>query len=286
MIPVAGAMLAGGILLMLSPWLWPRGGAGERASREAGRVRRLLDAAGFAHAPAGRLVAVAVVSGALLASAAWLTTSLPAVSLLAAVVGGCAPRAWLHARVRRLRRTRRTLWPDVCELLVASVRAGMPLPEAVASLGVVGPQPLRAAFARFAADLSASGHFDSAAVRLKASLADPVADRIVETLRMARQVGGTELTTVLRALAGSVRADATLRGEVEARQSWIRGAAVLGVVAPWVVLILLASRPEGATAYASAEGVVLILSGAAVSLVAYRLMIRLGRLPEPQRWFG
>jgi tight adherence protein B len=103
---------------------------------------------------------------------------------------------------------------------------------------------------------------------------------------MARQVGGTELTAVLRALATSVRADAALRAEVESRQSWIRGAAVLGVAAPWVILALLAMRPEGAKAYGSAEGIALILAGAAVSFVAYRVMIRLGRLPEPRRWFG
>ena len=115
---------------------------------------------------------------------------------------------------------------------------------------------------------------------------ESVNDRIVETLRMARQVGGTELTSVLRALSASVRAEAALRSEVEARQSWIRGAAVLGVTAPWAILALLALRPEGARAYGSAEGLVLILGGAAVSFVAYRLMLRLGRLPEPRRWVG
>ena len=82
-----------------------------------------------------------------------------------------------------------------------------------------------------------------------------IRDRIIETLRMARQVGGTELTPVLRALAASVRADTALRAEVESRQSWIRGAAVLGVAAPWIILSLLAMRPEGAEAYGSPEGV-------------------------------
>ena len=99
-------------------------------------------------------------------------------------------------------------------------------------------------------------------------------------------MGGTELTTVLRALSSSVRADAALRAEVEARQSWVRGAAVLGVTAPWVILGLLALRPEGAQAYGSPEGVVLIVVGAVMSVVAYRVMIRLGRLPEPRRWFA
>ena len=186
----------------------------------------------------------------------------------------------------RLRKARRGLWPDVCDLLIASVRAGMSLPDAVAGLAESAPAALRPAFAMFGRDLAASGHFDSSALRLKTTLADPIADRIIETLRMARQVGGTELTAVLRALSASVRADAALRAEVEARQSWIRGAAVLGVIAPWVILAMLAMRPEGAEAYGSAEGVALIVAGAAVSLVAYRLMMRIGRLPEPRRWFG
>lgn len=285
MIVVLGGLLAAGILLSLAPWLWPVE-EGRGAEPSDGRLRRLLDAAGFAHAPSGRLPVVATATGATAAAIGWLGTGVLVLAVLAGTAGVMAPFAWLRARARRLRRSRRVLWPDVCELLVASVRAGMPLPESVAALATSGPPALRPAFVQFAADLSASGHFDSAALRAKAAIGDPVGDRIIETLRMARQVGGTELTTVLRSLAASVRADAALRGEVEARQSWIRGAAVLGVVAPWVVLALLATRPEGARAYASVEGVILILGGAGVSVVAYRLMMRLGRLPEPQRWFG
>lgn len=230
---------------------------------------------------------MAALACALVASAlAWLITQVAPLAFVAAVVGALAPFTWLRARRAQLVRTRRALWPDVCDLLIASVRAGMTLPEAIASLGSAAPAPLRPAFAAFASDISASGHFDSAAQRLRSALADPVGDRIIETLRMARQVGGTELTPVLRALATSVRADAALRAEVESRQSWIRGAAILGVSAPWVILALLALRPEGARAYSSSEGVVLIFVGAAVSIVAYRVMMRVGHLPEQRRWFG
>ncbi len=285
MIVLCGAMLAAGILLALAPWLWPSSAREARAGRE-GVVRRLLDTAGYAHSPTGRFAAVSAGAASVIGSLAWLATSLPVVALLAVLFGAAAPTLWLRSRARRRRRSRRAMWPDVCEQLIASVRAGMALPEALASLSAVGPAPLRPAFARFSADFSASGHFDSAALRLKASLGDPIADRIVETLRMARQVGGTELTTVLRSLAASVRADSALRGEVEARQSWTRGAAVLGVAAPWLVLVLLATRPEGAKAYGSAEGMLLVIAGAVVSAVAYHLMMRVGRLPEPQRWFG
>jgi tight adherence protein B len=282
---VWGAVLAAGLLLTLSPWLWPM-----RAERvpvvAGGRISDLLESAGLARMSPGAVVIVSVCGALVAAALAWLVAQVAALSLVAAVAGAIAPFAWLRARRSRLVRTRRGLWPDVCDLLIGSVRAGMSLPDAVASLADSAPAELRPAFAGFSRDIAASGHFDSSAQRLKVALADPVADRIIETLRMARQVGGTELTPVLRALAGSVRADTALRSEVESRQSWIRGAAVLGVAAPWVILALLAMRPEGAEAYASSEGIVLILVGAAVSFVAFRVMIRLGRLPEPRRWFG
>jgi len=281
---VWGAVLAAGLLLALSPWVWPR--RASRPVRERGALDDLMDAAGLAHVPAKVPIAVAMLLAAASAAVAWLAVPVPALAGLAALAAGTTPFLWLRGRRLRLLRLRRGLWPDVCDLLIASVRAGMSLPDAVASLQGSAPPPLRPAFSAFALDLAASGHFDSSASRLKVALSDPIADRILETLRMARQVGGTELVPVLRALAASVRADAAVRAEVEARQSWIRGAAGLGVVAPWVILALLAMRPEGARAYSSPEGVALILAGAAVSFVAYRIMIRLGRLPEPRRWFG
>jgi tight adherence protein B len=282
---VLGGVLAAGILLAISPWLWPRR-APRSETAEPTAVGRLLESAGYAHVSVRVVVIITLLTAAAAASATWLSISVPAVAVVGGAGGALAPFLWLRARRGRLARQRRGLWPDVCDLLIASVRAGMSLPDAVGSLETSAPGPLRPAFAAFARDLAASGHFDSSVSRLKTALADPVADRIVETLRMARDVGGTELVPVLRALAASVRADAALRAEVEARQSWIRGAAVLGVVAPWVILALLAMRPEGAKAYSSPEGVALVVGGAAVSFVAYRVMLRIGRLPEPRRWFG
>ena len=282
-----GAVLAAGVLLTVSPWLRPRRAPGrhEPADRPS-RLTELLAGAGFAHLPPAMLSVACLGLAVVAAAAVWLATGVPVIALVAALAAGALPVVWLRGRSRSLRRARRMLWLDVCDLLIASVRAGLSLPDAVATLATSAPAAVRPAFAAYASDLAASGHFDTSILRVKATLADPVADRIVETLRMAREVGGTELVPVLRSLSSGVRADATVRAEAEARQSWVRGAAVLGVVAPWVVMILLAIRPEGARAYSSPEGVVLIVVSAAVSVVAFRLMLRLGRLPEPRRWFG
>lgn len=280
-----GALLGAGLLLVASPWLWPPRAPASAPSRR-GRAGRLLAAAGYAHVSPGAVPSACIAGAVIAAAIAWLVTAVPVFALLCAAAGAALPVMWLQGRRRRMLRARRALWPDVCDLLIASVRAGLALPDAVASLGSSAPAALRPAFAAYVLDLAASGHFEASIERLKATLADPVADRIAETLRMARQVGGTELVPVLRSLSSAVRAEAALRAEVEARQSWIRGAAVLGVVAPWVILVLLAMRPEGSRAYASPAGVVLILVGAVVSVVAFRIMVQIGRLPEPRRWFG
>ncbi|REJ04360.1 type II secretion protein F [Microbacterium bovistercoris] len=280
-----GAMLAAGLVLVASPWLWPAGARRERPPRD-GALLRLLGESGYGRTSPRTLIAVMIAAALGAAAIAWLLTSLPVLGVLAGLAGAVAPVLYLRGRRLRLRKARRQLWPDVCDLLVAAIRVGLSLPDAVASLADTAPQAVRPAFAVFARDLRATGRFETSLDRLKSTLADPIADRIVETLRMARQVGGTELTGVLRALSSSVRADAALRGEVEARQSWIRGAAVLGSVAPWVILALLAMRPEGARAYSTPEGVMVICVGAIVSVLAYRIMLRIGRLPEPGRWFG
>lgn len=283
---LVGATLAAGLLLSVSPWLWPHREKTHRAPARDGWLARLIDEAGYASVEQRTIVVVIVAFAIGGAAIAWLVTAIPVLAILAAIAAAFAPIAFLRSRRLRLLKARRQLWPDVCDLLIAAIRVGLSLPDAVASLAESAPPMVRPAFAVFARDLHATGRFETSIDRLKATVADPIADRIVETLKMARQVGGTELTGVLRALSASVRADAALRGEVEARQSWIRGAAVLGVIAPWVILGMLALRPEGAEAYASAEGVLVICVGAVISVIAFRIMVRIGRLPESRRWFA
>ncbi|MEY2849832.1 MAG: hypothetical protein RI885_2499, partial [Actinomycetota bacterium] len=170
--------------------------------------------------------------------------------------------------------------------LVSGVRSGLALPDSVVTLAHTGPPAVREAFAGFERTYRATGSFGLSVDELKEAIADPVADRVLETLRMSREVGGSELTTVLRNLSSYLRQDAAIRAEVEARQSWVINAARLGVAAPWIILLLLSTRPEAAAAYNSSGGVVLIVGGLALSVVAYRIMIGIGRMPTERRWFG
>jgi tight adherence protein B len=118
---------------------------------------------------------------------------------------------------------------------------------------------------------------------LKDDLADPVGDRVCETMRVAREVGGSDLGTVLRTLSELLRADARTRSELETRQGWVVNAARLAVAAPWIVLLLLGTQSTTLQAYNSASGIVLLGVGAVVCIVAYRIMLRIGQLPEERR---
>lgn len=285
MILVWGCVLGSGLVLLLAPFVWPAGLAPERTGAGE-RMRIRLVQGGLRSVPVPAFLVLSMIVGVASAALVQGIFAVLALSAVAGLAGLILPWMIVSWRAAARRRANRTVWPDVVDHLVSALRSGLALPDSVSSLAQAGPLATRMAFTQFEREYRASGNFSYCVDELKRSLADPVADRILETLRMAREVGGSDLTRVLRSLAAWLRQDAAVRLEVEARQSWVVNAARLGVAAPWIILILLASRPEAAIAYNTATGMVVIMSGLALSVVAYRIMIILGRLPEERRWFS
>lgn len=249
----------------------------------ADRLRDDLAQAGWARISVARLGIVGIVCGALGAFVALGLTAVPALGLMAGA--GCAylPVAIVRARARHRRKQLRDVWPDVVDHIASAVRAGMALPESLAQLAIRGPEELRPVFADFAQDYRTTGRFHDCLDALKARLSDPVADRLIESLRIAREVGGTDLGQLLRTLSSFLRDDARTRAELEARQSWTVNAARLALAAPWIVLLMLATRGQSLAAYRQPAGVVVLIIGGLVSLLAYQIMRRIGRLPEEVR---
>jgi tight adherence protein B len=87
----------------------------------------------------------------------------------------------------------------------------------------------------------------------------------------------------LRTLSSFLRDDARTRAELETRQGWVVNAARLAVAAPWLLLGLLSLQTRAVRAFNAPGGWVVLAVGAATCVVAYRLMLRLGRLPEDRR---
>ncbi|MBF4460384.1 type II secretion system F family protein [Pseudoclavibacter sp. VKM Ac-2867] len=280
-------VMGAGVSSVVSARLWPQ--SSERRDRRLSKVADFeadLRRAGFERVPIGVFAGAAFALGLALGAMALALTGVVAVALIALVGGSAAPVTIVRVRSVQRRNRNRLVWPDVVDHLVASIRSGVALPEGVAGLAESGPAVLREDFAAYTRQYRLTGSFRVALDELKERLADPTADRILETLRMSRDVGGSELPTVLKSLGSYLREEQAVRHEVEAKQSWVMNAAKLGSAAPWIVLLMLGTRPEAASAFNSLEGAIVILIGLGVTVAAYLLMLRIAKLKDDRRWFA
>ena len=194
-----------------------------------------------------------------------------------------APVALVRMRARRRRASLRDLWPDAVDNLTSGVRAGLALPEALSQLAVRGPEELRPAFRAFAEDYRATGGSTTASTGSRTRLGDPVGDRLVESLRIAREVGGSDLGRLLRTLSAFLREDAapgpsSRRGR--AGPSTRPGSPSPRRGSCWRCCAPARSRSRPTRPPPARWS---WWSGAVVSVAAYRIMLRIGRLPEDER---
>ena len=255
------AGLAGGIGMVLV-WLALTTEPPQWRSERQRRLADLLVQAGVGRTSPAVFVAGSAALGVVAAlgflgvSRAW------SIAIVFGAIAAVAPYVAVSSRARSRRTRLREVWPEAVDTLVSGVRAGMSLPEALGNLGERGPDAVREQFRAFAVDYAATARFAVCLDRLKAR---------------------SELGVLLRSLSHMLREDLRTRGELEARQSWTVNGARVAVAAPWLVLALLSTRPQAAAAYATSTGALILAVGAVASVLAYRLMLRLGRLPEEER---
>lgn len=230
-----------------------------------------------------RAIAVAAVAGLAGGLLAYLLFHNTALAICVGAAGAVIPHVLRQSRQRKIRAERALVWPDALDDMVSALRAGLGIAEALGSLGTRGPVVLRPAFAEFGNHVQATGSLGSGLDGLKEHLGDPVADRVVEAMRLASALGGYDLANVLQSLASNLRAENRDRGELLARQSWAVNGARVAAVAPWIVLALLASRPGTIEAFSDLTGTAILVGGFLLTILAYALMVRIGRLPEEPR---
>ena len=211
---------------------------------------------------------------------------IPVLSVLAGVgmVGGALGYVARQrdARYQRLQQA----WPGLIDHVRAGIRSGSDVTMAIIALPGSLPPDIVKPVAEFRADIRRGMDTDTALGELAQRFANPVGDRICEVLRMAHEVGGTDLPGVLLQLQHSVRADIAVRQDAQAAQSWIRSTALLALAAPWIVLVVIGTREQTVAAYQTLEGTLILMVGALVSVVANRMMRSLGELPPATRWLA
>lgn len=270
-----------GLALIWSAFFLPRA----QASPDPGpdRLTALLTRAGMPSVSPRSLVGLCIAVGMLAFAVVQIVSRTLPVAVVFGVMAAYLPLAVVSGRASKRQREFAEVWPEAVDHLASGVRAGMSLPEALIGLSTRGPEPLRPAFSRFALDYQVTGRFGDALDLLKDALADPVGDRVVEGLRIAREVGGGDLGRLLRNLSTYLRDDLHTRSELESRQAWTVNGARLAVAAPWLVLLLMCFQPDIIHRYQSTAGVLVLGTGAVLCFVAYRLMMRIGRLPVDRR---
>ena len=213
-----GLLLGLGVVLVHRAWTVPPSPRATPGWQD--RSRELLLQAGIDGVTPLQLVGASVGLGLVGFVLVVGTSKVLVLGLAFGVLTGLLPLSLVRRQRAQRRVELREVWPEAVDNLASAVRAGLSLPEALTQLGVRGPEQLRPAFARFGDDYRATGRFSECLDGLKARLADPVGDRVVESLRMAREVGGTDLGRLLRTLSAFLREDARTRAELEARQGW------------------------------------------------------------------
>ena len=143
-----GCGLGLGLVLTLSPRLWPAQRRRREATRFVGFHDRLAQA-GLPFVSVPLVVVVSLIVAAVCAAVTFALVPVVALAAAAGLVAAALPTVVINWRARHRRRATRGNWPDAVDHLVSAVRSGLSLPDSVVTLAHVGPEATRADFAAF-----------------------------------------------------------------------------------------------------------------------------------------
>lgn len=249
-------------------------------------LRATLDGAGLATKPVSTALAFLLLVGFSVGLISYELTSIfaLAVSVSVGVIGLLLELLNSRAKSRQLYLA--ALWPEILDSTISSIAAGASVADSLMSLADEGPLALRHEFVVFRDDIEGGKTLVAALDSLKARLGNVHSDRLLELLRLVSEAGGVGLLDSLRNQAQLIRQELAFSGEIASKLGWITGTAKIAVGAPWLIVAMLATRPENARAYASSEGSMILFLGLLVSVFAFRLVQFLGGLSVSPRVFA
>ena len=208
------------------------------------------------------------------------------ISIAVCVCVGAQLLESFQSRVAAENQKANTQWPKYLDSIHSATWAGATLEQALLDSISSAPAKHSWALLEFEKDHNCGIAFSDSLDNLKARLANPIADRFIEITRLASASGGRGYLNALRAQSLQLRLENSTWSEINVKQNWVLGTAKLAVLAPWLILVLLSLRPETAIAFQSESGVAVLALGTFASLLAFRLIKTLGRLPPRQRTLG
>lgn len=190
-----------------------------------------------------------------------------------------------RTRLARRMKKRESAWPQFEELYISALQSGISSTDAFSHAADFGQLEFHKELSQLVSDLDRGMRLEPALRIFGKSLGLTYSDLFIEIVVLANETGGQNLIPALQEHADSVREDESAKGSVLARTSAILNVAKLGLLSPWVLLVVLSGNQGNREAFATVAGQLLLVGGFAVSLIAFRLVARAGELPKLPRVF-
>lgn len=247
-------------------------------------LTELIEASGLHHKRqelvAGILIAV-VLSGLV----SFFATGVLGMGISVAVLALGACLELLRIKANSRQRAFDELWPQVFDSFQNAASANLSILEQLEYLAQKGPQRLRPQFRVLHAQLEAGIPVQLALEGFKRRIGSRHADYLATLIEITNELGGRGLVNWWKKAASELRREQALMGEVMAKQGWVLGSAKVALIAPWLIAFVLLRLEQNREAYASELGALVLFFGLLLSLVAYTLVNRLGKLRLPERVF-
>jgi tight adherence protein B len=190
-----------------------------------------------------------------------------------------------RGEARRLKKIHEC-WPEIIDNVITGLNTGLTLSQSLSELAFRGPEQMRDAFSLFRDRLIAGFTFEFSLAELHSHFQDPLADQILIIIEFARNVGARDTVITLRNLGEVVRSDLALRGELVAKQGWIKNSALIAALAPWILLVMLSRQNNVAGLYSTPVGIIILIAALFLTAVAYLWMEKVGQMPVSPRIFS
>lgn len=214
-----------------------------------------------------------------------LITGVPGLAICLALLAMGAEVELLRLRANSRRAGLDKVWPAVFDSFQNAAAAGIGLEEQLEYLAQKGPLILRRYFQEFAVLLDKGVSLDLASTHFRSRVGHRQADYLTLMLELSSELGGRSMASNWERAANEIRSEQAVLGQVLAKQGWVSGSAKVALLAPWLIALVLIQVPQNKVAFASELGAVILVLGLGLSLVAYSLVNRMGKLPMPGRLF-
>lgn len=173
-------------------------------------------------------------------------------------------------------------WAADLETLTSAVSAGLSEVQALNLVASRSSRTWSSVFNQLAHDAEHHG-LEIATANVKSAAADCKVDLLCEILLASNRFGSPNLHKLLQNQASRYRHSAAVhQGAIEKIRAVLMVARIASA-APWLLLVMLCSRSENQSAFLSANGLAVLVGGAALTAAAMAIMLKIARIPKPQR---